>query len=65
MCFARMYVCVPHVCLVPTEITRGHWIPGTGVTDNWDTVVLGTEPVPLNALNRGAVTPVLNLCVLR
>jgi len=24
---AYMYVCVPHTCLMPTEIRRGHQIP--------------------------------------
>ena len=33
-CFTCMYVCAPHVCLVPTEVKRGHWIPETGVTDS-------------------------------
>jgi hypothetical protein len=22
--------------LMPTEVTRRHWIPGTGVTDGWE-----------------------------
>lgn len=25
-CFACMYVCAPHVCPVPTEVRRGHWM---------------------------------------
>lgn len=30
-CFACMYICVPHVCLVPKEVRRGCPTPGTGV----------------------------------
>ena len=26
-CFACMYVCVSHACLVPAEVKRGHLIP--------------------------------------
>lgn len=31
--FACLYVCAPHAYLVPTGVTRGHWIHGTGVMD--------------------------------
>lgn len=30
--FARTYVCVLPVCLVPAEVKRRHETPGTGVT---------------------------------
>lgn len=40
--FAFMYVCVPHVCLVPLEFRRGHGILGTAV---W---VLATELLSKN-----------------
>jgi hypothetical protein len=26
-CFASVYVCAPHGCLVPTEVRRGHLVP--------------------------------------
>lgn len=26
-CFVCMYACIPYVCLVPTEVRRGHWVP--------------------------------------
>lgn len=26
-CFAYIYVCVPHVCLVPSEARKGHLTP--------------------------------------
>lgn len=29
-----VYVCVPHVCLVPTEAKEGVRFPGTGVKDD-------------------------------
>lgn len=32
--FACLYVCAPHVCLVPAEV-RGYQIPGTVVIDGW------------------------------
>lgn len=28
-CFAYMYVSVMHMCLIPTEDKRGHWVPST------------------------------------
>ena len=57
-CFAYMSVCVPYVYLVSMEARRGHWIPGTGVTDgcellcgSWDLnmSLLEVQPVLLTA----------------
>ena len=31
--FACMYVCAPHVCVVPKEAREGTNFPGTGVMD--------------------------------
>lgn len=28
-CFACLYLCIPHACLVSVGIRRGHWIPGS------------------------------------
>lgn len=25
-CFACMFICTPHACLVPSEVKRGHWL---------------------------------------
>lgn len=30
-----MYVSVPHVCLVPMEVRRAHWVPWYRSTDAW------------------------------
>lgn len=32
--FACMYVCVPHVCLVPLELKESVVSPGTGILDS-------------------------------
>ena len=33
-CLACIYVCVPCLCLLPTEVRRKHWIPEIGVIDS-------------------------------
>lgn len=35
-CLAYLYVCVPGVCPVPSEASKGHQIPRTGVIDGRD-----------------------------
>lgn len=35
-CFACMHVCVPCLCLVPSEVRTGHWVPETGITDRYE-----------------------------
>lgn len=37
-----MYVYAPCVCLLTSDVRRGHRFPGTGVTDGW--WVLGIKP---------------------
>lgn len=43
-----MYVSVPYICLVPTEIRQGHWIPGVELTDS-------CEPCGCQKLNPGSL----------
>lgn len=41
-----MYVCVPHVCVVPKEAKGWHRSPGMGGTCSCESIVweLGTKP---------------------
>lgn len=34
--FACMYVCVPHACLALGKTGRGVWVPGTGITEDFE-----------------------------
>ena len=62
VCFACMYVCAPHVCLVPKEARRFR-SSGKGVYSQWWAImeVLGTEPRTPGraacALNCWAISP--------
>lgn len=65
MCFAYMYVCVPHICMVPVEVRKGNRSHGTGVKKWLQTTiqVQGTEPWSsvraTRDLNHGPISPAL------
>ena len=56
--FAHKNVCAPHVCLVPAEVRRGHWIPWIWSYEQlWAaTWMLGIRPLQSDsALNHWAI----------
>lgn len=54
--FVCMHVCTPHICLVPTEVSRRHRIPG-----NWSYKWLGVIMWVLGIRHRASVRAAL-LC---
>lgn len=59
-CFTYMNVCVPHMCLVPSEVRRGVRSPGTEVRD--DCRCWGLNPEPLQEQPVLLPTPATSCC---
>lgn len=70
-CFASLYVCIPHACLMPVEARRDNQIPRTAVTYRWvlsPTWVLGREHGSfgrvVSAFRHRAISPALIFILL-
>lgn len=60
-CFGQMYICVTHVCLVPTEPEEGIGCPGTKVTQIVVTCTMWCSELNLGPLEEQPVLLTIEL----